>query len=309
MARKILTSSRLPQDGNLHYYYLPKGLLELTVSRRKFEGNSMIEVDTKERYIPDPDHRYYLCYHANPFTHDKIAIEFHESGFLKKLSATIEDKTLEVIDKVFKVGEEGGKALVGLRSLAEKEPIHKVTIDPFDDDDMQRLNNELELLNTGMTVSISSMKRTDDLPTEYKAPEKTDHGIFCRPSEPYEIIVQSGRVEQRQIVILPNPNIIHLIHLPSTRFVSNEFLVECGPLGYPTKINLGKPSQALQILEIPLKILQAIIRIPAEIFQFRINYNTDKQSLRESEWQLHERIKALNKKQEDLKKEVDDMKK
>lgn len=293
----------------MHYYYLPKGLLELTVSRRKFEGTSMIEVDAKERHIPDPDHRYYLCYHANPFTHDKIAIEFHELGFLKKLSATIEDKSLEVIDKVFKVGEEGTKALVGLRSVVEKEQIHKATIDPFDKGDLQRLNNELEFLNTGMTVSISSMKRADDLPVEYKAPEKTDHGIFCRPSEPYELIIQSGKVEQRQIVLLPNPDIIHFIHLPSTRFVSNEFLVECDPLGYPIKINLGKPSQAIQILEIPLKILQAMIRIPAEIFQFRINYKTEQQNLRESELQLHERIEALNKKQEELKKEVEEMKK
>ncbi len=309
MARKILTSSRVPKEGNLHYYHLPKGLLDVTLSSRMYEGSNVFEIEAKERHIPDPDHRYYLRYHANPYTNDKLEIEFHPSGFLKRVSAIIEDKSLEVIDQAIKVGEEVTKALVGTRSVVEKQVLFQAAVDPFDDESMNRLNNHLQRLETGLSVEIAPITNKKDTPDKYEAPRDNDNGIFCRPAEPYEWIIKTQNIEQRSIVMLPHPTIIHFIHLPSTRFVTNEFLIEFDTLGYPMKINLGKPSQALQILEIPIKILNAIVSIPAKIFQFRIDYRSKRQEMLESEQKLNEKIEALERKQEALEKNVDNTKK
>jgi len=310
MARLILTSTNDPKEGNLHYYHLPKGLLKLTLTKRLFEGREIFEVDVASTHIPDPDHRYYLQYHANPYTQDDLDIEYYQTGFLKKVSFKVEDKSLEIIDKLVSTGEEVTKAIVGTRGVEkEGDKIYEAVIDPFEQETMKRINKELDLLETGIAVSIVPMRKKDQTTKQYAPPENQNRGIYCRPLEPYEFVARAGGMEQRQIVYLPHPDILHFIHLPTNRFVANSFLIEFNENGYPIHINLVKPSQALQIMDIPLKILRAIVRIPGELLKLRIDYQSSKEELIETEMKLTKSLLELEEKQRVLDEKINEVEK
>lgn len=322
MPRAILSSSLSPEKGNLHFYYLPKGMLEISVSKVEREGNSLLEVNAKERIIPDPDKRYYLQYHANPYSDDKLDIVFTPEGYLKKLDAAIEDKSIAILDKVVSIAEEAAKVVVGVRGLDERRiEMYKAVIDPFSAVHLRRVNDELAQLSTGLEISLESLSGRSDQGAEVSAESgisivnESDNlhqdvlGIVGRPVEMFDFIARSGNAIQRQMVALPHPNLLHLIHIPSTRFVANKFLLECNDTGYPVHIHLEKPSQALAIMDVPLRVVRAIAEIPAKLFQFRINYNNEKAKAEASESALLKQREAeLAAAKDEVKKEKEENK-
>ena len=281
MSRRILTSSRSPQEGNLHYYHLPKGMLLVKVSRSSQGAHN---IDATATHMPDPDRRYFFQYHVNPYTHDVIDIEFTKEGYLKKIDTAIEDKTVDIITKVAELAEEAAKT-TALRDVGGMV-VYEATIDPFDPEAMARVNRDFESLNIGYTLDITPMRRNEDTVAIFEAEAAESLGVYCRPMEPFEIIVRKGQAERRKIVKLPHPDIIHFIQIPSARFVNNKFLMEFDEAGYPFHIHVEKPSPALAVMEIPIRIAKAILEIPAKIFQFRINLNNEKTKVLQSEEKL-----------------------
>ncbi|RMG28431.1 MAG: hypothetical protein D6730_05575 [Bacteroidetes bacterium] len=298
MARKILTSTSYPAGSNFHYYHLPKGMLKVTVMEIPLAGGRKnYDISATEVMIPDPQQRYFFRYHANAFSNDKIDIQFSKEGFLKRIDTTMEDKTGAVVDAIVDTVAEVAKAVTGLRSVGEPVKLFEEIIDPFDEATMSRINGMLAQVGNGFTLGLEPLVATQasgessSLESGPETPTGANlFGVYCRPVEPYQFIVRSGNVEQRQLVMLPHHEVVHFVEIPYARFVTNKFTMEFNDTGYPISIHVEKPSQALAIIEMPLRVIKAILDIPAQIFQFRINYNNQRLQSVKSEQALQQAL-------------------
>lgn len=297
MARKILTSSLSAAGSNFHYYQLPKGMLKVSVIQNA-QGQSRIEA--QELIIPDPAHRHYFQYHANAFSDDRIDIKFTPQGFLKRIDTTMEDKTAAVVEAVVDTVAEVVKGAVGLKSVGQDQTIFEETIDPFDETTMARINGVMKDLGVNFELSIQSLGGLETEEVFEKEVGENKFGIFCRSIEPYEFIVRLGKQERRQLVMLPHHKITHFVEIPYARFVANKFTMEFNDTGYPMSIHVEKPSQALAAIEMPLRIIKAILDIPAQIFKFRIDYNSQQLGSLQSE----ESLKAAIRQREENEKRL-----
>ncbi len=292
MARNILTSTRTVGDGNLPYYHLPKGMLKLTVNQ---VGGSY-EVSSDIVVIPDPDHRYFLRYNGNAFTYDKIDITFTKEGFLKEITTTIKDETGEVIKALGDLGAEAAKAAAGLvstRSATQPVLVYEHTFDPFDAASLGQVNEELAMIKTGITLSIRPLGKNEE--TGNAADNRNRFGVYCRPVAPYEILYQGTNWMKRELKHFPHPEVINFVEIPTASFVESHFTMSFGfdddPLyaGYPNKISVDNPSSALAIIKAPIEVLKALIRIPAEIFQLKIDIASQRtEAARQEQNLMHE---------------------
>ncbi|MEM6766305.1 MAG: hypothetical protein AAF824_05395 [Bacteroidota bacterium] len=309
MSTQPLTSTANPIQGNLHYYYLPKGIIHLEIITSA-EG---VSVASKLELIADPDHRYFLKYSGNAFSSDTIDIEFTENGFLRKVGTTIEDQTVKIAEKVITLAETAAQLGAGptTRSLGpDKQPVKVFSgpIDPFDEEEMTAVNKVLG--EHGFKVALESLGKKKEAEERVDAQKVQGRfGIFCRPKETFKWVVSVGDESQTELMTLPNGKMLHFIEIPNASFVKNSFEISCDDFGYPVKIHLEKPSQALAIIEVPIKILQAIISIPSKLFSFRINYNNEKKRALEEELafdkfrQQYEKDKEVLEKNREIKQE------
>lgn len=265
-------------------------------------GLDSYEIEVEESHMPDPDQRFFFHYHQNAYTDDKIQVEFSKEGYLKRLSTTVEDKTGEIIEKVLSAGEEVVKATTFFRGEGARV-VYEATIDPFDAASLERVHRDLGALKIDYRLEMVPLRKREDTPAAYDASAGSLLGVFCRPQEPFEVIVKKGDMERRKLVMLHHPDLIHFIELPAVRFVSTSFVLECNESGYPVKMELTKPSQALAAIDLPLKVLRALIALPSKLFQFRINYNNEKAQVAESDKKYEALMKQM-KEQENLAEEV-----
>ena len=287
MATHPLTSTANPIQGNFLYYYLPKGIIHLEI----ITSSEGVAVSSKLEMVADPDHRYFLKYSGNAFSSDAIDIEFTENGFLRKVGTTIEDQTVKVAEKVIELAETAAQLGAGptTRSLGpEKQPVKVFSgpVDPFDEEEMASVNKILG--EHGFKVALEPLgkkKREEGVDAE-----KTQgrFGIFCRPKETFKWVVSVGDESQVELLTMPNGNMLHFIEIPNASFAKNSFEISFDDFGYPVKIHLEKPSQALAIIEVPIKILQSIISIPSKLFSFRVNYNNEKKKALQEELAFEE---------------------
>ncbi len=302
MPNKILTSTLSVQEGNLHYYHLPKGLLQIELIQLA-DGNQII--DSKVITIPDPKHRYYLTYHANAFSSDVLDIEFTQKGFLKSIKTKIKDESLQIAQEVANSVKEGVGVVagVGYRGLEGRKTLFAATFDPFDELALKRTNYNLE--RHGYQLDIQSIGYISDPESEsgdkFPIPSPKKIGVYCRPVETFELILKSGELEQRDLITLPHPHLVHFIEIPNARFVQNTFVMNFDENGYPNSIHLEKPSQALALVKVPVNILKAILEIPAKIFSFRFNYDNqgsnstkDKAIIQETLDKQNQQISQIN---------------
>lgn len=314
MARKILTSTASPANSNFHYYHLPKGMIKVSVTRTQQPGGRLVHnIVAAETVIPDPAHRYFFTYHANAFSDDRIDIQFSKDGFLKRIDTTMEDKTGAIVEAVVDAVAEVAKGAVGLRSLEGKEEqLFEETIDPFDEAAMRRLNDVMQAIGAGFEVALKPLHQAEETAAASEAvdPEIANRrfGVFCRPLEPYEFIVKLGDQERRQLLMLPHHQTVHFVEIPYANFVTNKFTMEFNEKGYPLSIHVEKPSQALAIIELPLRVLKAILEIPAQLFQFRINYNNQRVQTLQSEQTLQAAIQQKEANEQRLREELEQTK-
>ena len=91
-----------------------------------------------------------------------------------------------------------------------------------------------------------------------------------------ELRLIQGEHVSVQLIRIPDPGNIHFIEIPQAPWVKTDFEVQFNEYGYPISIQLTKPSSALAFAEAPLKLLQSIIELPARLFQFSAQHQTQK---------------------------------
>jgi hypothetical protein len=91
-------------------YALPKGMVDVVLSLDRAAAKFILTVDDP-KFIPDPEHRYFLRYRALPNYEDKITVEMNKSGkpFLKQVKSDTTDKTGEILVNLVKAATLGSK--------------------------------------------------------------------------------------------------------------------------------------------------------------------------------------------------------
>lgn len=129
---ELNTEAESPQGVS---YYLPKGVIDLTLSVEPRKAIFTLTIDGP-RYIPDPGERYYLRYRPLPNYEDKISVETNNRSFLKAVRASSTDHTHGIIVNVAKALSVVG-ALEAAPLPEAALTLVKVTLDPLDGDDMK----------------------------------------------------------------------------------------------------------------------------------------------------------------------------
>lgn len=301
--KSILTSSSSAKGSNFHYYYLPMGVITLTVKEIWKKGNRSFGISLSQKLIPDPAHRYYLTYQSSGWYEDKVNIDFNPDGFLQRVHTVSEDKTGAVIDKIGELATVIAQAtvmpMVGERDLVRKPDgeyvVYTATFDPFGKGVQEMLNRELVKYSPELRLHLKHLKsdKPESLVGSFVGNERKGNGVFCKPLTVCQLIFQNGDIVHRQLIHLPDPNEVHCVAIPRNRMVRTAFTMEFQQ-GYPKQIQYEKPSSALAIIESPVRLLKSIVSIPAQLFKFRLDWSNNRTGLLASE----QRANTLEAKQE-----------
>lgn len=195
---------------------------------------------------------------------------------------------------------------------ADKLVARQVDAEPAEAKDhaVATLNSRLEnagfpyrIRSTGTAIT-TKMDNTGSVVTKPDA-------IYYRTATPYVLTVfqcddpancdylsansTSARPTDALLVQLPQGGPISYVPMTSSAFVKtvNDVTFVDGSL---TAWNSNRPSEVLEVVRLPVKILKSVMEVPASIFSVRVNHNTAEASLIESQQAQLEtslRIQAL----------------
>src|SRR5262245_17846553 len=84
-------------------YFLPRGLVDLTISRKP-SGNGGKAIVTltvgSVRYVADPSHHYSVSINHDVFYSDKIVVQVSKNGLLESISTEAKDETGDIIRRI-----------------------------------------------------------------------------------------------------------------------------------------------------------------------------------------------------------------
>ncbi|MCI4669063.1 MAG: DUF5675 family protein [Bacteroidia bacterium] len=274
----LLYSTERPTAGNLHYYHLPKGWVQLELVKQTVLNKETLKVKLKEKILADPSVNYYLQYKPTFSSADKINLSFSNSGFLKSISTEKEYPTWEELinqqgafknQKVKSVGETNPQL-----GFVQEEVLWETLFDPFDAEALKSVNEVLQSHDDSLEISIDDLGQGESMDYSQGASQELKPGIFCRPRVPVHAIVRTPKGKEKQLLSLPHEGRTHFIEVPASRMVHSKLKIDFDELGFPQEINVEKGSFALALFQTPLRILRSIASIITEIFQLRINWKT-----------------------------------
>lgn len=289
MARNILASTRSLKEGNLYGYSLPKGLVALKIMQ---VGQVYQLKTTGVTLQPDPKHQYFFKYQPSAFTDDDITLEFSAQGYLKKICTIIDDQTDELINKVADFGTNLAETLAGVstRSLEERV-IAEVEVNPFDEKAMGQLNAYLK--QTDQSLELTARMLGDEEPASEVATQSSKSGVYFKPHGTCELTLSSKAGEFSAEVRIPHPHQLGFVAIPQAAWVKTTFTMTFDEAGVPSKIEVKKPSSAMALIEVPINILKAIVSIPSQLIQLRVNLQNDRHTALSAQMESDQQMKAL----------------
>lgn len=257
-------------------YFLPKGIVDLTISKKiKIEnGKERFEIELiidEVKYVADPEFHYAIKINHNIFFHDKISVTVDANGFLSAINTTVTDKTPEIIDKIANAPIEifGGAPEVAIRPDRTYEI--NFSLDPTSIEDRSRLNQVLSQVDSEIAFSA---RPVSNLPVMRRNRPDCNTDPCFRTAMPYALElyttnrVSATTVVSRAVVILPNKHVVGQIALTRAPFVTKKFDLTFTS-GMLTKADLDNPSEALAFIQIPINVAKAIVSIPSAMLDFK----------------------------------------
>lgn len=282
-------------------YNLPRVLVNVTIERKVVEGVAQDSLTVGDPVIvPDPAHQYRLYYDRSVFATDKMVFETGVSGLLTTINATTEDETGDLVAKLAELAAQVAKVAVMLapdgRPPIAPFKISKL-VDPSDDGESRAVNGWLASLGADLVFESKPMGwRKEDLAAQKKALAEApaQQGVFFRPVLPYVLSLRraSGATIAQAAVLAPNEAPILGIRLERFPFVraNNTLTFSQGLL---TKFEIDKPSEALGFIQIPIDVAKAIVDIPGQLLQMKVQSTTNETGLLEAQKALLEARRAL----------------
>lgn len=315
----VLDSDRINQWSvdecltSLGHYYLPKRYVNVEVTQAD-GARPAINLTVTDSYA-DPNYKYCLAFLGSALAEDSIAVERFEvngksRGLLKTVRSKADDKTKEVVDVVLDTVAAGLTGNPNLTHRALNQPrlegnkLVNRTIDPFDPAQLAGINVELaefgfcikfDVPRAGQASFAAGCGRTAQLyrkssPVAWlgdPASAKERRGVYYRPNLRRKFIVlqnddADGKGKWREVqdynFLMPNDAPIFSVDVTRSLFVSKETILEFDQ-GVLKNVVVDKPSELAAFVEIPLRIVEVAVAIPAQVVKVRINNTNNRAAI------------------------------
>lgn len=288
-------------------YAIPKALLKLDIeltypqvgpAAARAPANSaetMIPKVTVE-YVPV---RIVNVFHdPSSFSLDNISIEVDQSSFLKKVATATDSQTDDFIKdavSLLTTGLRVGAALpagtLTVREGAVSQSISRY-LDPYANN-----ANALALTagNDPIVVSVSDTVANAvgvvSLPASTGADPVCNN--ICYPALITKIITIKWRGHEDELrVVIPDPKQLVELDFSRASFVKKTITANFDK-GILSSIAVDKPSEAMALAKVPLDILTALVKLPAELIQLKIDTTKKETGELEEQKKLLEAQQAL----------------
>jgi hypothetical protein len=291
-------------------YYLPRRLLVFQLGAPDDAGRNTLSFSASTM-VSDPRLPLCLDYLNAPTADDKLVIDRTADGLLKKIFANAEDKSLEIataVIDVFRLGAVAG----GARSATTQTDgtnffAAKFEMDPFDVPEAAAINESLKDMGYCVYVDGYTFDPKHLTPEGYcrnpraaivagapRAPvididavmSESRRGVLYRPNMPQRVVVMRNldppkarwRLQQTLAIEMPNAAPIFSIGVDRSFFTTRSTTLTFDS-GVLKDVQLTKGSELNSAVEVPLRVAQAIVSIPTQIVQVRINRTNNEEAL------------------------------
>jgi hypothetical protein len=300
-------------------YYLPKSLLSLTLRKNNDSTTPRDAYYFDEpilKRIPDPDKFYRLDLHLSINADDDFKVEWDgATGFLKKLTLSSDEKSAQIIETVAKTvitlisGVPSAKLGTSpqARAAREQDPIvFQQIVDPTNPAAVGELN--IQLVPFQRCIWLQPEPVFTPPTSNGNAKAGGTAGLFYRIPRPYRMTTYyghysgnsagiqgqnstdahtaqnrdastcAGDVVSAYILAIENTSPVMRIDVTRAAFVKSVNTVDFTD-GMVTALHVEKPSSSMAIVRVPLDIADAIVSLPAQILQLRIDQTNQRQQL------------------------------
>ncbi len=267
------------------------------------QTKQVIELAMENTVNIEPDTSQVFSINYNPFffSTDELKVCTNASGLLENISATSEDRITAIASQIAdaatslvpdaKAVGPGGKDLSpgSILTVEIREFIRTFTIPPDKiknaSDNQDKLDWQVDLndhiggpashMDLGITYSFSHCPTGDP----FLFDSGPFNGVLTRPLARVGLkVTWNGAPPDTKTTVTNEssvliPDISRAIKIPIRRFafVKNQYSPKFHD-GLLIENNITKPSGAEALISIPIKILKAIVAIPAELFSFKFTH-------------------------------------
>ncbi len=253
--------------------------LNYTVESKKY-----YDIRLSEILIPDPDYIYTLKLKHQPQAADTFGLTVStNTGFLMSLNVTNDDRTGAIIEtiadtaiEVYKLAHGGflAKNFDGKEKKFEVPQKIYIEFDPANTSEVDSLNKRLgDIAQIHITPpEIHGVSFTNTAIINDK------NGVFYRPKQPYILELTNDYEITRKVILIPNKAPILSINLKRAPFVKQTSQITFVD-GFPTQLNIDRPSELEAIVKVPYNIVKSVATIPTNLIQLKIDYSSANQRL------------------------------
>ncbi|TRC77339.1 hypothetical protein FJV83_27320 [Mesorhizobium sp. WSM4307] len=242
-------------------YYLPKHLLDVKI----FGEGKAENVTVDPIAVQDSALALETGLSLSGLSDDKITVTFDKTGLLASVSATLTDRTGDILVELAKIAAHFRAA------PADKPLLQEVAFDPFDSVAAKKSNDILKGSKSCVEVELRpgvwspgcdllSLGKSTGSPIQlYRLPKSVMPGIYYRRAASRMVhVVLNGKT----VMLVPrdfaNDEPIYRIDINRSAFVtrSTEIKFEDGAL---ISVMVDKPSEVLAAVKLPLAIVSAVV--------------------------------------------------
>ncbi|MGP0092752.1 MAG: hypothetical protein ACLPKB_22850 [Xanthobacteraceae bacterium] len=247
---------------------------------------------------------------------DIIAVQRDELGLLQLVASDVTDRTPQIVQSLVQTAENlaiaaGRNAQLDTASVSESAEFE---FDPFDVGELKRINAGLRRFGFCVFVAGYSFPESQCGDRRHEAPagpqslvfktlpvrsEAALAGILYRPSLTYKLVIlrkadPNGRgpwtLHMHRSIEMPNISPVLSIGVERAMFTQRTTKLSFDH-GVLTDVAIHKDSELVGFVNIPLAVAQAVVDVPAQIVQIRINDVDQQAQLIQTQSQL---LDALN---------------
>lgn len=255
--------------------------------------------------VPDPDYAYTIAYDESVWSSDKLTVDVSDDGLLDRIHFKAEDTTDKIVLQVVELAEQAAKAFISfgevstsvtaasalqsgetciLARIEKDDPKIDLTasFDPLSRREIDHVNSAIKQRIQSDKLYLDIQKSRQPI-TDKSFPlapaNECSAGICYRPAEAFDLVLFTNNAEyDRTSIIIPTKDKIVGIPISRATFVEKTTTIDFEG-GLLKQVDITKPSEALEIVSLPVEILKAIVAIPAELIQLKIDTTNKEKTL------------------------------
>jgi hypothetical protein len=302
-------------------YYLPKKNITIVVHQDPTNNFYTLKLDQGET-VADRSQAYCLDF-LSSITSDDLVVVNRQAGLLQSIRANTADQSAAIISTVIDAaaaaatGDPNGVPLrAGVFNNKDLTEIANYAFDPFDRYRLAQINDAISTYGfcvfveeqTVVRAGYAEVQRYCDHPSDFvKSSEPPElplgastvgldakTGILYRSNRARRIDVMRRRdpgsgkpwgLYTSKLFEMPNEAPIFSVSVDRSFFVTRETNLTFNN-GVLTDVQIKKPSEALVVAQLTLKLAQTIVAIPGQIIRVRVQAENNTRALIDAQNQL-----------------------